>query len=63
VYILKASSTIGMFYPGFGGRMTKVETNPGLASRAVAFGALTVAATAIGLLAIGWITIRRLRPF
>jgi hypothetical protein len=43
--------------------MTKIQTNPGIESRAVAFAALTVGATAIGLLALGWISIRKLRPF
>jgi hypothetical protein len=45
------------------GLMEKVHDSRGLASRAIAFGALVVVATAIGTLAIGWITIPKLRFF
>lgn len=43
--------------------MTKPQTTPGLAIRPAAFTALAAAATTVGLLAIGWVTIRKLRPF
>ncbi len=42
---------------------TKPQTTPGLVTRPGAFAALVAGATTIGLLAIGWITIRKLRPF
>ena len=42
--------------------MKEVKANPGLASRAVTFG-VCCGATALGMLAIGWITIQKLRFF
>jgi hypothetical protein len=43
--------------------MTSDQTRPGFAPRAITLGALTAAATGIGLLAIGWISIGKLRFF
>jgi hypothetical protein len=43
--------------------MTDVQTRPGFAPRAMTLGALAAAATAIGLLAIGWVSIGKLRFF
>jgi hypothetical protein len=43
--------------------MTRVQARQGFGSRAVTFAALAAGATAIGTLAIGWITIRKLRIF
>ncbi|HTW45392.1 MAG TPA: hypothetical protein VMD58_07590 [Acidobacteriaceae bacterium] len=42
---------------------TKPQTTSGVATRPAAFAALVAGATTLGLLAIGWITIRKLRPF
>ena len=41
----------------------KATTTPGLATRPSTFAALVAGATTLGLLAMGWITIRKLRPF
>jgi hypothetical protein len=43
--------------------MTKSQTNSVPAIRPGAIAALVAAATSLGLLAVGWITMKRLRPF
>ncbi|MGC2402770.1 MAG: hypothetical protein WA510_23460 [Acidobacteriaceae bacterium] len=43
--------------------MTEPQGNKGLAMRPATVATLVAAATSLGLLAIGWITIRKLRPF
>jgi hypothetical protein len=43
--------------------MTEPQIKPWPPTRPGAFTALVAAATSIGVLAIGWITMKKLRPF
>jgi hypothetical protein len=44
-------------------RMTKPQINPVPPTRPAVFAGLVAAATSIGLFAVGWITMKKLRPF
>jgi hypothetical protein len=43
--------------------MTKPQINPVPPTRPAVFAGLVAAATSIGLFAVGWITMKKLRPF